>query len=51
MKYFVDCAQIDPLQNGSDFNILLSAFKLALLASFVVRYSFESLTQERSWQG
>ena len=24
-----------------------STFKLALLASFVVRYSFESLTQER----
>ena len=34
-------------QNGGDFNILLSTFKLALLASFVVRYSFENLTQER----
>ena len=27
--------------------ILFSTFKLALQASFVVRYSFESLTQER----
>ena len=44
-----------PLQtlckNGDDFNILLSAFKLALQASFVIRYSFESLTQERGQQG
>ena len=33
--------------NGGDSNILLSAFKLALLASFWVTYSFESLAQER----
>ena len=33
--------------NGGDSNILLSTFKLALLASFWVTYSFESLTQER----
>ena len=36
-------------QKGGEFNIFLSTLKLklALLASFVVRYSFESLTQER----
>ena len=34
-------------KNGGDFSIILSAFKLALLAPFVVRYSFESLTQQR----
>ena len=33
--------------NGGNSNILLSTFKLALLASFWVTYSFESLTQER----
>ena len=33
--------------NGDNSNILLSTFKLALLASFWVTYSFESLTQER----
>ena len=33
-------------QNGGDFNILLSTFKLALLASFRVTYSFESLIQD-----
>ena len=31
-------------KNGGDFNILLSTFKLAILASFWIRYSFESLT-------
>ena len=33
--------------NGSNSNIPLSTFKLALLASFWVTYSFKSLTQER----
>ena len=37
-------------KNGSDFNILLSTFKLALLVLFGVRYSFESLTQERRYK-
>ena len=33
--------------NGGNSNILLSTLKLALLASFWVTYSFESLTQEQ----
>ena len=40
---------IDPknakMMEPGGFNIILSALKLALLASFMVRYSFESLTQ------
>ena len=34
-------------QYGGDFNILLSTSKLGLLTLFLLRYSFESLTQER----
>ena len=42
---FYNC--IDPMPKCGDFKIILFTFKLALLASFVARYSFESLTQER----
>ena len=39
------------LQNGFHFNILLFSFKLALLASFVLKYSFEFWAQERGKKG
>ena len=38
-------------QNGFYFNILLFAFKLALLASFEIKYSFDISAQERGKKG
>ena len=38
---------IDPMPKWRRFQYFLPTFKLALLASFVVKYSFEGLTQVR----
>ena len=44
-KYGLKLLEFNNTTGIERVNILLSAFKLALLALFVVRYSFESLTQ------